>query len=244
MRTGAKIFISYSHRDEDLKNRLVEHLSGLQRQGLVDVWHDRRISPGDHRESSISQQLAHADIILLLISASFIASDYCYGLELKTSLERHRSGLARVIPVILRPVDWSMTPFRALQALPADGRPVTAWKDVDEAYLDIAKGISSVVRDFLAGTDVDHHELTPASGSSSIIVPSSLVESDSSRHVSDPLELTLAMRETDYRVGIRTPRNVEIGRLARYVAASLFPHLLHRGYEWTIEPELCTAGCT
>jgi hypothetical protein len=119
----------------------------LQRQGLIGVWHDSDISPGTEWEQEISKHLNEAQIILLLISPDFMNSDYCYGIEMKRALERHERGEARVIPVILRPVYWRGAPFGKLQALPADGKPVTSssWHYIDEAFFDVAEGITKIV---------------------------------------------------------------------------------------------------
>jgi TIR domain len=116
--TDIKLFCSYSHRDEHLRDELAKHLKLLERQGLVRTWHDRQIGAGDLWKQAIDKNLEEADIILLLISADFLASDYCFDIEMKIALERHAAGKALVVPVILRPVDWQTTPFRMLQALP------------------------------------------------------------------------------------------------------------------------------
>ena len=142
-----KIFFCYAHEDEALLDQLKRYLKPLQRQGLIDVWHDRDISPGTEWEQEISKPLNEAHIILLLISPDFMNSDYCYGIEMKRALERHERGEARVIPVILRPVYWQGAPFGKLQALPADGKPVTSSSrhDIDEAFFDVAEGITKIV---------------------------------------------------------------------------------------------------
>lgn len=95
----------------------------------------------------IDTHLETAKIILLLVSADFMASNYCNEVELKRAMERHESGKARVIPIILRAVDWHHAPFGKLQAVPKDGRPVTSWSDPDEAFLDIARGIRAVAEE-------------------------------------------------------------------------------------------------
>jgi hypothetical protein len=135
------IFFSYSHKDESLRNQLETHLAMLKRQGVISVWHDRRLVAGDHVDDGIAKELDAADIILLLVSPDFLASDYCYGVELARALERHAAGKARVIPVILRPCDWHATPFGNLLAVPTDGRPITKWPDPDDAFLEVTKAI-------------------------------------------------------------------------------------------------------
>lgn len=112
-----ELFYSYSHKDEGLRDKLAIHLTMLQRQGVIKAWHDRNISAGSEWAEEIDQHLNSAQIILLLVSANFLASDYCYGLEMKRAIERHEAGDACVIPVILKPVDWTDAPFGKLQAV-------------------------------------------------------------------------------------------------------------------------------
>jgi hypothetical protein len=136
-----EVFYSYSHKDEDLRDELEKHLSILKHQGVIQSWHDRRIGAGREWEGEIDKHLNTAHVILLLISADFLASDYCYEVEMKQAMERHEAGEVCVIPVILRPVDWRGAPFGKLQALPKDAKPVTSWPDLDEAFLNVAQGI-------------------------------------------------------------------------------------------------------
>ena len=103
---AARVFMSYSHKDEELRDQLEVQLAMLRRQGLVDIWHDRRLLPGDRLDWTISEELDRADIILLLVSPDFLASDYCYKIEKGRALERHREGTARLISVILRPISY------------------------------------------------------------------------------------------------------------------------------------------
>jgi hypothetical protein len=143
----AQVFFSYSHKDETLRDQLDVHLAMLKRQGIVATWHDRRIVAGEPLDSSIDENLDAADVILLLLSPDFLASDYCYDKEVARAMQRHRAGLARVIPVILRPCDWrNGTPFGDLVAAPKDGKPVTKWPDLDDAFMDITNAISAAIK--------------------------------------------------------------------------------------------------
>ena len=142
---GFKVFYAYSHKDEELREQLEKHLTILRRQKVITDWHDRKIGAGREWEGEINRHLNEAHIILLLISSDFIASDYCYDVEMKRALERHEAEEARVIPVILRPVDWEEAPFGKLLALPTDGEAVTLWDNQDAAFRDIARGIREVV---------------------------------------------------------------------------------------------------
>lgn len=149
MKTNVNVYLSYAHRDERYREELARHLSLLKRQGVIASWHDQNISAGAEWEREIDTYLNTADIILLLVTPDFIASDYCYSFEMRRALERHETRQARVIPIILRPTDWHFAPFGKLQALPTGGKPVTTWPDRDEAFLDIAQGIRKAVQKLL-----------------------------------------------------------------------------------------------
>jgi hypothetical protein len=138
-------FLSYSHRDEKYRVALETHLALLKRYGVLGIWHDRKISPGDNLDEAIDSNLRAADLILLLVSPDFMASDYCYSTELRLAMELHAAGQSKVIPIILRPVDWHDAPFSKLMALPADGKPVSTWRNRDEAYLDVTNGIRKLL---------------------------------------------------------------------------------------------------
>lgn len=158
------IFFAYAHEDEDLRDELEKHLTDLKRQGVIATWHDRKIGAGKEWESEIDPHLNTAPVILLLISPDFIASDYCMNVEVKRAMERHEDGEARVIPVILRPVDWKSAPFGKLKALPTDGNPVTSWPDRDEAFFDVAQGIRAAVMELRAednDSDPNHENHNP-----------------------------------------------------------------------------------
>ncbi|NEU71868.1 toll/interleukin-1 receptor domain-containing protein [Hassallia byssoidea VB512170] len=147
MSNAVKVFFSYSHKDEVLRDDLATHLSLMKRKGVIEAWHDREITAGAEWANAIDDNLNAADIILLLVSANFLASDYCYDIEMQRAMERHEAKEARVIPIILKPTDWSDAPFAKLQALPKNAKAVTTWQDKDEAFLNIAQGIRRVVED-------------------------------------------------------------------------------------------------
>src|SRR5262249_37815451 len=116
------LFYSYSHRDERLRARLEEALAVLHRTGVVESWSDRRITAGTQIDTRLTAETTRANVILFLVSPSFVASDYCWGTEVQEAMRRVRDGRARVIPVILRPIDgWQSLPFGRLLALPSDG---------------------------------------------------------------------------------------------------------------------------
>lgn len=141
-----KIFISYSHKDENHRKDLGTHLASLERQGKVTIWHDRVIKAGDDWKGEIHQNLEDSDIVLLLISSDFIASNYCFDVEMTRALELHRTGSAVVIPIILRHCSWKELEFSKLQATPKDAKPVSQWEDKDEAWLDVIESIKGKLK--------------------------------------------------------------------------------------------------
>lgn len=139
------LFYSYAHEDQPLRDELAKHLKIMERRGVIRPWHDRRIVAGQEWDKEISGQLESADLVLLLISKDFIASDYIWGHELESAMKRHERGEASVVPVMLWAVDIEGAPFAKLQGLPTDLRPVTSWPIRDEAWTDVAKGIRRTV---------------------------------------------------------------------------------------------------
>ena len=145
MNSPAKLFYSYSHADEALRDELDKHLTMLRRQNLIEPWHDRCIPAGSEWAGEIDENLESADVILLLVSADFLTSNYCYEIEMNRAMERHEQGDATVIPVILRPCDWQSAPFGRVQGAPKNAEPITTWKNQDEAFVDAARYIRKVV---------------------------------------------------------------------------------------------------
>nr|WP_113868867.1 toll/interleukin-1 receptor domain-containing protein [Brenneria salicis]NMN93046.1 TIR domain-containing protein [Brenneria salicis ATCC 15712 = DSM 30166]RBP58909.1 TIR domain-containing protein [Brenneria salicis ATCC 15712 = DSM 30166]RLM29400.1 molecular chaperone Tir [Brenneria salicis ATCC 15712 = DSM 30166] len=139
------LVFSYSHADEALRNELEKHLSPLKRTGKITTWHDRRITPGQEFERQIDKYFAEADIILLLISSDFIASDYCYQVEMSNALERHKRGEAVVIPVILRECAWHSLPFGGILAATIDGKPITKFASHDEGFVQVVGAVTRAI---------------------------------------------------------------------------------------------------
>jgi hypothetical protein len=142
----ANIFFSYSHKDESLRDELEKHLTILKRQGHIEAWHDRRIVVGENLDQEIDQNLKTADIILLLISSDFLASDYCYDIEMTQAIKRQDSGEAKVISIILRPCAWKDAPFAKLLVTPTDGKPVTKFPTLDDGFLEVTEAIKAALK--------------------------------------------------------------------------------------------------
>jgi TIR domain-containing protein len=147
-----RLFYSYAHKDERFRDELDEHLALLRRERLIEPWHDRMIGAGDDWRQAIETELETADVILLLISPHFVNSEFCWGEELDRAMARHDRGEARVIPVLLRPMDdgWKKASFGKLQGRPKDGRPILKWRLRDEAYSDVVEGVRKAVEELHA----------------------------------------------------------------------------------------------
>ena len=230
MPTPTKLFVSYCHRDEVLREALDVHLAPLKRERVIEVWHDRMIVVGESWEESIEEKLRSADLFLFLVSPDFIASDYCYGKELTFALEQHRQGAALVLPIVVRPVDWKHTALGQIQALPKDGIPVTIWANADEAWLNVVNGIrtackkisvrsaagvarkkhirTKTINDVLIkvveGIQYQHDSENPVSG-----LPTGLAEVDSLIGGLNPKELVLV---------VSSPQTDRIGLIIRFVS--------------------------
>jgi predicted alpha/beta hydrolase family esterase len=146
-----EVFFSFDRKDEKLRDELEKHLSILKRQGVITAWHNRKIGAGKEWQNEIDTHLDTASIILLLISVDFIASNYCWDVEVRRAMERHEAEAARVIPVILRRTDdWESAPFGKLKPLPTDGKPVSEWGNRDKAFCSVAQGIREAVKELAA----------------------------------------------------------------------------------------------
>ncbi len=142
-----EVFISYSHQDQTLREELDTHLANLKRQHIITSWYDGNIKPGEEVQPHIIEHLNTAQIILLLVSANFIASDFCYSTEMKQAIARHDANKARVIPILLRPTDWKGAPFAKLKMLPTDAKAITLWPTHDEGFVNVIQGMRDAIDD-------------------------------------------------------------------------------------------------
>ena len=149
---AVSVFYVYDEEDEALQKKLSTHLSLLRKQGWIAELVPEKILAGDEVSTSLNSYLDTAEIILLLVSANFIASDYCYGDAMKRALQRRAEKTARVIPIILKECDWQTAPFHELLPLPRDKRPVASAPNIDEVLKKIATELRSVIEQQTMGT--------------------------------------------------------------------------------------------
>lgn len=143
--TPLSVFCSYAHKDDAYRQELEPSLKILKREKLIDVWHDGQLEPGADWKKSIDEHLQAADIILLLVSRHFLASDFCMDQEFESALKRNESRPVRVIPIILSQSSWDRNECLArLQALPTGAKPIESWTSKAEAYYNIEQGLRQV----------------------------------------------------------------------------------------------------
>jgi hypothetical protein len=182
-----KLFISYSHKDESYREALEEHLSMLKRKNTISVWHDRKILAGEEWKDQIDDNLEAADIIIFLISSSFLASNYCFDVEVKKAMEKHAAGTARIISVIVRPCDWHECEFSRFQAVPKGALPISKWTNEDSAWLDAVTGLKRHINEF-----------TPSSQNNNIVeIQKKIQLSTEFSAWLDDTEIVLAHRKVD-----------------------------------------------
>ena len=148
MSEAVKVFFCYSRKDEEIREEIDSCLSLLRRQGFIETWHDRKISAGREWENAIHEELISSQVILLLVSLNFLASDYCYDTELEKAMELHKRGDAIVVPIIIKPCDWKYAPFSSFQCIPKDGKPLTTWNNRDEGLLSITTELRKSIVEF------------------------------------------------------------------------------------------------
>ena len=127
-----KVFITYSHKNTKAKDQLITRLRLLKREGIIDIWHDNEILPGDKWRDAIFNNLADSDLLLYLVSANSLDSENC-NKELAKALKED----IKVIPIILEHCDWLYHKLSGFQALPDKGKPLTKWNDESEGWQDV-----------------------------------------------------------------------------------------------------------
>ena len=142
-----KAFVSYSHQDKELLTKLEVHLAALKRERLLETWTDREIHAGGVIDDHVEAAMEEAQLFLLLISASFIHSNYGYEKEFTKACERHAAGKADIVPIIIRDCDWGIKELRRFKALPEDGHAILGrqWHSEDEGFRNVVEGLRKLI---------------------------------------------------------------------------------------------------
>lgn len=165
-----KAFISYSHKNEAIVDRLRDHMALQTRSGLIDIFYDRKILAGSEIDGAIANELSDSDLFLAIVSADFLASNYCHDIEMAKALERHEAGTIQVIPIIAEPCEWQKSPLGKLKAIPTDGKAISTWQNENNALLDVVNELRRVAENQQAdvtGTSVQHESSRRRSASGS-----------------------------------------------------------------------------
>ena len=148
-----KLFLSYAHEDRDIVAELRKHLAPLRYEQIVTDWYDLELMPGHDWDQDIISQLESSDLVLVVISADFVASNYAYGRELNLSLDLHDQDRVRLLPVIARNCKWQNLPFARLQVLPEGAVAISSWQNRDDAFVSVVLGVERVAREILSSGD-------------------------------------------------------------------------------------------
>jgi tetratricopeptide (TPR) repeat protein len=153
-----KIFYSYASKDEYFQKELEKHSEILSSQGYIIGWSKSNVLPGQNLEMEIDKQLGDSDVILLLISANFFASQQCRK-QMEEAIGMHEKSKILVIPIILRPVAWKMSSIGKLKPLPLNEKPITRWQNKDEAFREIVSEIGKIIDGLVNWIDIEIIEL-------------------------------------------------------------------------------------
>jgi hypothetical protein len=140
-----KIFVSYSHKDEEYMKELDKFLGPLERKGEVSIWTDRKILPGQNWKEEILRELECADLTVLLVSANFLDSDFINMEEIPRAFKRREDAGKHVVPIILNFCLWNITDLGSLQATPKDGRPIADFSNQVQAWNEVARAILNLI---------------------------------------------------------------------------------------------------
>ncbi|HEX7760124.1 MAG TPA: toll/interleukin-1 receptor domain-containing protein [Caulobacteraceae bacterium] len=161
-----RIFVSYSHVDSAVRDKLEVHLAALKRDGVV-TWYDGDMQAGDALDTEIARALRQSHLFVALLSPEYLASHYCWKLEYQRAMGRRARGTLRVVAVVVRPCDWKATTASGFKLLPTDGKPVSRWRSQDQALLDVTQGIRKVVQAIRKETSAQE-ALAPRAGAAKV----------------------------------------------------------------------------
>ena len=142
-----RVFIIHSSEEESLLREFYRYLKPLQRSRLIECWDDHLIGAGQEWNYQISDNLGKADLILFLVTAFSLASDFVWDIEMRRALEQHKAGTSRLIPVIIGDVDWSDAPFATLQVAPSNGKAIRLWRHRDTGWRLVVSAIRAAAQE-------------------------------------------------------------------------------------------------
>lgn len=216
------LYYCYDRNDKALREKLEKHLGALKQQGQITTWHMGEIQAGREWQREIAYQLQSADIILLLLSPDFIASKEIYSGEMKEAFARHKRNEARVIPILLRPVDLEGTFLSHLQALPSNGMAVTSWSNRDEAFVEVARGVRLTVSTLMEHRGLSEPASSIISNEHTVVASDERVRGDGVYRVVQPVfHFNSPLTDPDELYGRRRERTTLLDRVFKGSATSI-----------------------
>jgi len=201
-----KIFFSYAHADREYLDEFKNYIKIFERNGLVEHWDDNELIVGEKWDNTIKDKIYSADIIIFLLSASSLASDYIYNNELKIAFELNEIDEAYVIPIIVKDCLWDMTEFKDFQILPIDGKAVNSWRLREEAWTATARGLKKAIDNIILAKQQSIDRIQDGENSSKIgKILESVKQSDSDK------EIVLKFLKTYHRWWFNIPRIINWG---------------------------------
>lgn len=150
MKRKLKAFISYSHNDMNYKLSLLTHFESINKLYNIDFWHDGLIDAGGHIDSEVMAELDTSDIIILLISSSYISSNFCYNIEMERAFQREKNGECIIVPVLLKKTSLNESmPFYNLKTFPTDRKPISSFRSRNDGYVDVTEGLTTLIRNYV-----------------------------------------------------------------------------------------------
>lgn len=149
-----KIFISYSHKDQDYMQRLVNHLKAFEIFGTLTVWNDECTKIGKEWEDAILNAIDESNIAILLMSKDFLISDFIRNKELPWLEKKYELNRMEIIPFVIRPSNWETYRFsQKLKVRPTDGKPLSTFGDVNDKIEEVLANFAKEINELYVDLD-------------------------------------------------------------------------------------------
>lgn len=142
-----KVFFLYAKTDKRLAEILMHYLTPLVKMRKVDIYDGSDVIAGKEWDLETKENFNQSDIFIALISPDFVASDFCYEDDLKMVIEKHNNKHAIMLPILVKLTPfWKDLVIGKLDYLPIDGKPISQWKNEEEALFDVTKYIKKMIK--------------------------------------------------------------------------------------------------
>ena len=145
MTRRARLLYLHAQQDQAFCQALENHLSSLGQEGLLQDWGEGALLGGDEIAAQLQAELARADVVVILLSADFLAAEHSQAQIDLVLAEREKRPLI-IVPIVVRAVDWLRSRLGRFYALPRNGKPVASWDRADDAWFDVVEGLRRLIR--------------------------------------------------------------------------------------------------